>query len=159
MSALPLLGGDPMTSTLEPPRSRTGQPPAIRRVARLVTAIALGLIVAACGGAASPDIPTEPPTSLPSPLPTDLTGGTTACIDAATMDLLSQMQAPDADIEAILAANKDQLISGLAAFEPPDQVTGSWRDDLVAALEAGDMAAAADQVTAITTAGVTLSAC
>jgi hypothetical protein len=148
-----------MTSTFEPPRIRSDQARPTRRVASLVAAIVLGVAVAACGGAASPEIPTGLPTSLPSSLPTDLTGGTTACIDAATMDLLSQMQAPDADIEAILAANKDQLISGLEAFEAPDQVTGSWRDDLVAALEAGDMATAADQVTAITTAGITLSAC
>ena len=75
------------------------------------------------------------------------------------MDLLSQMQAPDADVAGILAANRETLISGLDAFQPPDEVTATWRDDLAAALQAGDMATAADQVAALTTAGITLSAC
>lgn len=149
-----------MTLPVDAPRPRLPRRRRARGPVGLVAALALGVFaLTACGSVSSPELPTALPTSLPSELPTDLTGGTTACIEAATMDLLSQMQAPDADIEALLAANKDQLISGLEAFEPPDQVTATWRDDLVAALEAGDLATAADQVSALTTAGITLSAC
>jgi hypothetical protein len=100
------------------------------------------------------------PTSVPSGVPglgTNSAG--TACLDASTMTIITALQAPGANIQSVLAQNKDALISGLQAFQPADATTKTWRDALVSALQSGDLAAAEAKVKEITTAGITLVKC
>jgi sugar phosphate isomerase/epimerase len=64
-----------------------------------------------------------------------------------------------ADVPAILAANKEALISGLQGFQPTDQTTLTWRDQLVAALQASDFTTAAAKVSELATSGIALAQC
>jgi hypothetical protein len=132
-----------------------------RRASRVVGVMLASLaLAAACSSVSSPAIPSNLPTSLPSNLPSLGTSSAgTACLDVNTMAILTQLQASGADVQAILAQNKDALISGLQSFQPTDPTTMTWRDDLVTALQSGDMAAAAAKVQELTTAGITLATC
>jgi hypothetical protein len=118
---------------------------------------------AACSAVSTPgasSLPSGLPSSLPSSVPglgTNSAGG--ACLDAATMGIITQLQAPGADVQSVLDQNKDALISGLQKFQPADPTTTAWRDALVSALQSGDMAAAEAKVKEITTAGITLATC
>jgi hypothetical protein len=117
--------------------------------------------VAACSAVSSPSgLPSSLPTSVPSGVPglgTNSAG--TACLDASTMTIITALQAPGANIQSVLAQNKDALISGLQSFQPADATTKTWRDALVSALQSGDLAAAEAKVKEITTAGITLAKC
>jgi len=119
------------------------------------------LALAACSSVGSPaTVPSNLPTSLPSNLPSLGTSSAgTACLDVSTMAIITQLQAPGADVEAILTQNKDALISGLQSFQPADATTTAWRDALVTALQSGDMMTAADKVKELTTAGIALATC
>jgi hypothetical protein len=75
------------------------------------------------------------------------------------MAVIDQLTAADADVPAILAADKDVLIAGLHTLQPADEATTTWRDELVDALENGDMDSAALQIDALASGGVTLTAC
>lgn len=129
------------------------------RVARRQGATLLGLaataafLLGACTGGASAlpsvDLPTQDPNA------TQLE----ACVDAGTKAVLDQLTAEGADIPTILETNSDLLIAGLQTFQPADEATMTWRDDFIAALEDGDMAAAQVQVEALISGGVALSAC
>ena len=55
------------------------------------------------------------------------------------MEVIDQLRAPGADVPALLAANKDALITGLEDLESADPATMAWRDALVTALTNGDM--------------------
>lgn len=125
-----------------------------RRVATLLLLVALSAFgLGACQGAASLVPSVNVPTLDPEATPV------AGCVDAATMAVIDQLTAADADVPAILSANKDILVAGLNTLEPADEATTTWRDELVDALENGDMDAAALQVDVLASGGVTLTAC
>jgi hypothetical protein len=143
----------PMTDPIAPVQTRS-----TRRRARflllLVSAAALGL------GACSPGatgVPSVPNVSLPTldPNATPVAG----CVDAATMAVIDQLTADGADIPAILETNSDALVLGLNTLQPADAATTTWRDELVDALESGDLTTAAEKVDELVSGGVTLTAC
>jgi len=113
----------------------------IRRVA-LIGAIAAAA-VAACGGASTSAIPSIAiPSNLPSVAVTVEPGGSggTACVDAATLAVIDQLKAPGADVQALLTSNKDVLIKGVQSMQVNDPTTTTWKNDFVAAVQAGDSA-------------------
>lgn len=125
-----------------------------RRAAALLLLVAVSAFgLGACQGAASLVPSVNVPTLDPNATPV------AGCVDAGTMAVLDQLTAADADVPAILSANKDILIAGLNTLQPADEATTTWRDELVDALENGDMDAAALQVEALASGGVTLTAC
>jgi hypothetical protein len=118
---------------------------------------ALAFAAAACSAVTTPSgLPSNLPSSLPS-VATNSTGR--ACLDTSTMAIITQLQAPGADVASILHQNKAALVSGLQSFQPADATTGQWRDAFVTALQSSDMMAAEAKVKEITTAGITLAAC
>jgi hypothetical protein len=117
--------------------------------------IALGIVLALTAAACS-STPTTVP-SLPTSVPSLPSG--TGCVDATTMAIIAQLQAQGADVPSILSANKDALISGLQGFQPTDQTTQTWRDQLVAALQSSDFTAAAAKISELSTSGITLAQC
>jgi hypothetical protein len=126
--------------------------------------IALAFSFAACGpGATASAIPTDLPDlssmEIPTFPPDDLASGTAACIDAPTMAIIDQLRAPGADVPALLTANKDALVTGLADLESSDPAVVAWRDALVTALNDDDMTAAAAQVAALAAEQVNLTPC
>lgn len=126
-----------------------------------LAATALAFTFAACsGGVTASDIPTELPSiEIPTFPPDDMASGDAACIDPETMAIIDQLRAPDADVEAILTANRDALVDGLMAVETSDPTFEDWRDSLVGALEGGDLTAAAAQVSLLAAGAVTLTPC
>jgi hypothetical protein len=88
-----------------------------------------------------------------------MASGTAACVDAPTMAIIDQLRASGANVPALLAANKDALISGLGGLESSDPITTAWRDALVDALESGDMDAAATQIAKLANDEVALTPC
>jgi hypothetical protein len=131
---------------------------AVRRRPRflllLVATAAFGL--GACTPGAS-GVPSVPNVSIPTtdPNATPITG----CVDAATMAVIDQLTADGADVPTLLADNKDVLILGLNTLQPADAATTTWRDELVDALESGDLETAAEKVDELVSGGVTLTAC
>ena len=128
------------------------------RTAGVAIAIVLTMtagIAAACSS--TPTTVPSLPTSVPT-LPTSLPSGT-GCLDATTMGIITQLQAQGADVPAILTANKDALISGLQGFQPTDQTTLTWRDQLVAALQTSDFTTAAARISELSTSGIALAQC
>ncbi|HET9850975.1 MAG TPA: hypothetical protein VFP56_00550 [Candidatus Limnocylindrales bacterium] len=126
--------------------------------------IALAFTFAACGPGAASAIPTGLPGDLssmeiPTFPPDDMASGTAACIDAPTMAIIDQLRAPGADVPALLAANKDALLTGLANLESSDPAVESWRDALLTALTDDDMTAAAAQVAVLAADQVSLTPC
>ena len=146
---------------LTPPRPA----PRSRGAFLSLAAIVLAFSFAACGpGARASAIPSDLPQDLssmeiPTFPPDDLASGTAACIDAPTMAIIDQLRAPGADVPALLAANKDALVSGLADLESSDPAVVAWRDALVTALNDDDMPAAAAQVAALAAEQVNLTPC
>ena len=133
---------------------------------RGLAAIALCLSFAACsaGGSIASSVPDDlggiaSGSFIPTFPPDDLASGTAACIDPATMAIIDQLRAPDADVETILAANKDALIEGLDELESADPKTTEWRDGLLTALTADDMAGAAAQVAILVAGELTITPC
>lgn len=123
-----------------------------------VAGAALALALAACGGGGS--LPTSIPTDLIPTMPADdLASGTGACIDEPTMAIIDQLRATGADMPALLAQNKDALISGLSDLESSDPTTTAWRDALVDALESDDMTAAAAEIAKLANDEVTITPC
>lgn len=82
-----------------------------------------------------------------------------ACLDPATFAILDRLQQQGVDVPTLLANNKTALISGLGAFQPQDEATAAWRDELVADLQANDLAKAATQIRMLTTAEVAVASC
>jgi hypothetical protein len=123
--------------------------------------IALAFSFAACGpGATASGLPADLSSmEIPTFPPDDLASGTAACIDAPTMAIIDQLRAPGADVPALLAANKDALLSGLADLESSDPAVEAWRDALLTALSDDDMTAAAAQVAALAADQVSLTPC
>ncbi len=118
----------------------------------VVAALALG----ACSGAV---IATVPP-SLPIPtMPPNVASAAPDCVDAPTMAIIDQIGAAGADVPALLSANKDVLIAGLEDLQSTDPAVTTWRDELVGALESGNMDLAALQVAKLTNDEVTLPPC
>jgi hypothetical protein len=132
---------------------------AARRLALIGILGLAGLGIGGCSAAASA-IPStlSNATLLPLPLPT---GGSplAGCVDSATYGVIQQLKAPGADVTAILTANKTVLLTGLQQLHPADTATTTWRDALVAALNSGDMTAAATQVALLTSSQVSLVSC
>ena len=120
----------------------------------LVSVAALGL--GACTPGAS-GVPSVPSVSLPTldPNATPVAG----CVDPTTMAVIDQLTADGADIPAILEANSDAQVLGLNPLQPADAATTTWRDELVDALESGDLTTAAEKVDELASGGVTLTAC
>lgn len=158
------------THSVEPPiRDRgTHLAPGRRRrpalVPGAVAALALvaGLGFAACNAGAS----TLPSISLPSVAIPSVTGsisvtgsGVTGCVDPATFAIVMQLESQAANAPTLLAQNKDALISGLQSFQPPDQATSTWRDQLVTALQSNDMTTAAAKIQMVASGEVNLSSC
>jgi hypothetical protein len=113
----------------------------------------LALALGACTGASNaPTLPAGAPTVPPS-------GLASACLDAQTMAILDQLKATGADTPAILAANKDKLVSGLNAMQATDPAVVTWRDSLVAAINSNDAQAVATQVAVLSSGQVTIPAC
>jgi hypothetical protein len=123
--------------------------------------IALAFSFAACGpGATASSLPEDLSSmAIPTFPPDDLASGTAACIDAPTMAIIDQLRAPGADVPALLAANKDALLSGLADLESSDPAVEAWRDALLTALTDDDMTAAAAQVAVLAADQVSLTPC
>lgn len=127
-----------------------------------LAALMLVGIVAACSASATPNLPTSLPSQAPSvfgALPSSAPSGSSACVDATTMGIITQVQAQGADATSIVSQNKDAIVAGLQAFQPSDQTTATWRDQVVAALQSGDFAGAAEQIKSIGSSGVTLHTC
>ncbi|HYL39839.1 MAG TPA: hypothetical protein VET90_00875 [Candidatus Binatus sp.] len=123
-----------------------------------MSAFALGACNPAGQGQASPTpAPTQAPV-LEAPT-SSIISTTGACLDPATAGILSQLQAQGANVPTILANNKDALIKGLQGFQPQDAATATWRDQLVAALQAGDMTKAATEVQMLASAQVAVASC
>ncbi len=119
-------------------------------------AVAATLALGACSGAV---IATVPP-SLPIPtMPPNLASSAPACVDAPTMLILDQVAAAGANVPALLGANKDAIIAGLEGLESADPAVTTWRDELVGALESGNIDLAALQVAKLTNDEVTLPPC
>jgi hypothetical protein len=85
--------------------------------------------------------------------------GLSGCVDPATFALLNQLQSPGLDVASFVDQNKPALIAGLAAFQPPDAATGTWRDQLVAALQANDTATATAELQMLASGEVSISSC
>jgi hypothetical protein len=137
----------------------------VRRALLGLAASGLALSLAACaGGTTGTNAPTVPgnlasmeiPTMPPDDMASALAG---ACVDAATMAIIDQLRAPGADVPALLAANKDALVSGLGDLQSADPAVREWRDALVSALAADDMTAAAAQVAVLASNQVALTPC
>ena len=100
----------------------------------------LVLAVAACSGAGATSLPSiNAPTLPPS-------GAGSACLDAPTMAILDQLKATGADTPAIVAANKDALVTGLGKLQSSDPAVVAWRDAFIAAVQAGKADDVAAQV-------------
>jgi hypothetical protein len=113
----------------------------------------------ACSTVGASSIPTLPSVTVPT-LPSGSGANLGACVDASTFAIIQQLKAPGADVQAILTANKDVLVTGLQTFQPSDPATKAWRDALVGALNTGDMTAAATQIGMLTTSStITLTSC
>jgi hypothetical protein len=116
--------------------------------------------MAACGPRATASaIPDLSSAAIPTFPPDDLASGTAACIDPDTMAIIDQLRAPGADVTALLAANKDALVSGLADLESSDPKVTDWRDALLSGLASGDMTAAAAQIAVLAANQVSLTPC
>lgn len=85
--------------------------------------------------------------------------GGTACVDAATLAVFDQLKASGADVQAILTANKDVLLAGIQKMQVTDPTTTTWKNDLVAALQAGDFAKATTLVAEVSSGGITITTC
>lgn len=127
-----------------------------RLLALLLAASALGL--GGCAAAASAIPSVEVPSNV-LPTANGSASPVAACVDPATMAVITQLKAPGADITSLLTTNKDALITGLNTLQPADAATTAWRDALVKALQDGDMATASAKIGELTSGGVTLSAC
>jgi hypothetical protein len=116
------------------------------------------LALAACGGAGS-SIPTVPPSLVPQVTIGAGMSGATACVDAATLAVFDQLKASGADVQAILTANKDVLLKGVQSMQVTDPTTTTWKNDLVAALQAGDVAKATTLIAQVSSGGIAISTC
>jgi hypothetical protein len=125
-------------------------------LALLLAVSALGL--GGCAAAAS-SIPSLAVPSNVVPTTNGSASPVAACADPATMAVITQLEAPGADVTGLLTTNKDVLITGLNTLQPADAATTAWRDALVKALQDGDMATASAKIGELTSGGVTLSAC
>jgi hypothetical protein len=137
----------------------------LHRLHRATPAIAALFAVAAfaaCNNGAStlPSI-TLPSFSVPSvEASLGLSGsGLTGCVDPATFAILGQLQQQGADVPTLINQNKPALIAGLQAFQPPDTATGTWRDQLVTALQNNDTATAAAKIQMLVSGEVALTTC
>jgi len=132
-----------------------------RRTFLALAGIALALSFAGCGPRAIASAIPEDLSSMEIPTmpPDDFASGTAACIDAPTMSIIDQLRAPGADVPALLAANKDALLTGLADLESSDPAVEEWRDALLTALTANDLTAAAAQIAALAAEEVALTPC
>lgn len=120
-----------------------------------LVAVAL-LAIAACGGTTTSPVPTVGGGGATT-APTASGSGGAACIDAETAAIIQSLTAADADVEAIITQQGDELVAGLQSFTPPPDAA-TWRDDLVAAIEEGDADAVRSQIQMIGT-EVTLEFC
>ena len=74
--------------------------------------------------------------------------GATACIDAETAAIIQSIRDTPANARSIITEKREALITGLQRFSPPADAT-TWRDELVAAIQNGDVGAAQAKVRAI----------
>ncbi len=133
----------------------------LRRALLGLAASGLALSLAACaGGTTASSVPDDlSSVAIPTFPPDDMASGTGACIDAPTMAIIDQLRAEGADVPALLAANKDALVTGLGDLESADPAVTAWRDALLSALTSGDMTAAAAQVALVASNEVALTPC
>ncbi|HXG26343.1 MAG TPA: hypothetical protein VNL94_05770 [Candidatus Binatia bacterium] len=96
---------------------------------------------------------------IPTFPPDDLSTDPAACIDGATMAIIDQLRAPDADVPALLGQHADALIEGLDDLASAIPETREWRDALLTALAEGDIDAAAAQVARLVAGEVTITPC
>lgn len=124
--------------------------------------LGVGFVLAACntGATAIPSI-ALPSLAIPSiQASLSVTGsGVTGCVDPATFAIVMQLESQSASAPTLLAQNKDALITGLQKFQPPDQATMTWRDQLVSALQSGDMTTAAAKIQMVASGEVNLTSC
>jgi hypothetical protein len=131
-----------------------------RRLLLALAATSLACSMAACSPrATASSVPDLSSVAIPTFPPDDLASGSAACIDADTMAIIDQLRAPGADVPALLAANKDALVSGLADLESSDPKVLEWRDALLSALTSNDMTAAATQIAVLAANQVSLTPC
>ena len=132
----------------------------IRRALLGLAASGLALSLAACaGGTTASTVPDLSSMEIPTFPPDDMASGTGACIDAPTMAIIDQLRAPGADVPALLAANKDALVTGLGDLESADPAVAEWRDALLSALTSDDLTAAATQIALVASNQVVLTPC
>jgi len=86
--------------------------------------------------------------SSASTAPASSGSGATACIDAETAAIIQSIRDTPANAQSIITEKRDALIAGLQRFSPPPDAT-TWRDELVTAIQNGDVAAAQAKVQAI----------
>ena len=141
------------------PSARVGRPAAI---ALTLVAVAAATALAACnppggsGAASSFSASQLPALEVPTASVINITG---ACLDPSTFAILNQAQAQGADIPTLLGNNKAALISGLQSYQPPDAATATWRDQLVADLQANDLTKAATEIQMLTSGQVAIASC
>ncbi len=119
----------------------------------LVAAAALSL------GACNASVVATVPPSVAATVPPVIESALPACVDAPTLAIIDQLGAAGADVPALLSANKDVLIAGLGNLQSTDPAATAWRDELVAALNSGNMDLAALQVAKLTNDDVNVTAC
>src|SRR5690349_9356469 len=105
-----------------------------------VALIALGCSGTAISSAATPVASSESTAAA--------SGGATACIDAETAAIIQSIRDTPADTQSIITEKRDALIAGLQRFTPPPDAE-TWRDELVTAIQNGDIAGAQAKVQAI----------
>jgi hypothetical protein len=134
----------------------------LHRASPAIAALFAVAAFAACNNGAStlPSI-TLPSFTVPSVQASlGLSGsGLTGCVDSATFAILNQLQQQGADIPTLLNQNKPALIAGLQAFQAPDTATGTWRDQLVTALQNNDTATATAKVQMLASGEVAITTC
>ena len=127
--------------------------PSKRRRAGAGAVLLISLALAACSGVGASSLPSINAPTLPPG------GASSACLDAPTMAILDQLKATGADTPTILAANKDELVTGLGKLQSSDPAVIAWRDALVTAIQAGKADDVAAQVALVSSGQVTIPPC
>jgi hypothetical protein len=136
--------------------TRRVQPRALLITLAFAAALGFSACAGSSGGGPSSALPSE---AIPTFPPDDLATGPGSCIDEPTTALLDQLRAPDADVPALLEANRAALIVGLSAYKPGDPNTVAWRDMLITALRTNDLVGAAAQLERLGNDEVTITPC
>lgn len=109
--------------------------------------VSVALLATGCSGTAISSTGAPAASSVTSE-PASGSSGAAACIDAETAAIIRSIRDTPTNAQAIITEKRDALIAGLQRFTPPADAT-TWRDELVTAVQNGDIAAAQAKLQAI----------